>query len=60
MTKEEIIPRVSDRLQKVFDEIRTVYNEWYGRSKKLIQEAYRIATEECSERSLCAYEKRTG
>jgi hypothetical protein len=46
MTKEEIIPRVSDRLQKVFDEIRTVYNEWYGRSKKLIQEAYRIATEE--------------
>jgi hypothetical protein len=46
MTKEEIIPRVSDRLQKVFDEIRIVYDEWYGRSKKLIQEAYRIATEE--------------
>jgi hypothetical protein len=46
MTREVIIPRVSDRLQKVFDEIRTVYDEWYGRSKKLIQEAYRIATEE--------------
>jgi hypothetical protein len=44
--KEEFIPRISSRLQKKFDEIRELYTGWYGESKKLILEAYDIATNE--------------
>jgi hypothetical protein len=43
---EETEKRISNRLFAIFKEINDLYTSWYGKSAKLVEEAYRIATEE--------------